>query len=302
MESTDYRSGQGGRRTEGRTAAIASLLAGATVWGLIWYPFRAIEAGGLSGARATTLTYAVALVLGLLFLWPRLRGARPDGWLVAIALTSAGCNLGYVLAMLHGEVMRVLLLFYLAPLWTLFLARLLLNERVNAVGAGVIALSLVGAVTMLWHPGLGLPWPGNGSEWMGLGAGFLFALSNVLIRRTSQLSIEIKSVAVFFGMVAVGTIVVLLEPSGGGKVEDPSIWAMIVIIGVILLVINPVVQYGLTHVAANQAVVIFLFELVVAALSSWLLAGETMGPREWGGGALIVAAGFFSGRLDSREG
>ena len=299
VESTDYRSG---RRSE-RAAAIASLLAGATVWGLIWYPYRAIEASGLSGARATTLTYAVALVLSLLFLWPRVRGARPNGWLVAIALTSAGCNLGYVLAMLHGEVMRVLLLFYLAPLWTVFLARLLLNERVNAVGAGVIALSLAGAATMLWHPGLGLPWPGNGAEWMGLGAGFLFALSNVLIRRTPQLSIELKSVAVFFGMVVVGTAAVLLEPSGNGKgVEDPSIWAMIALIGVILLVINLVVQYGLTHVAANQAIVIFLFELVVAALSSWLLAGETMGLREWGGGALIVAAGYFSGRLDAREG
>ncbi|WIM06443.1 MAG: DMT family transporter [Candidatus Nitricoxidivorans perseverans] len=294
MESTDYRSG----RRSGRAAAIASLLAGATVWGLIWYPYRVVEAGGLSGALATTLTYAVALALGLPFLWPRLRGARPNGWLVAIALASAGCNLGYVLAMLHGEVMRVLLLFYLAPLWTLFLARLLLNERVNAVGAGVMALSLAGAATMLWHPGLGLPWPGNGAEWMGLGAGFLFALSNVLIRRTPQLSIEIKSVAVFFGMVVVGMAAVLLEPSGGGKgVEDPSIWAMVVLIGVTLLVINLVVQYGLTRVAANQAIVIFLFELVVAALSSWFLAGEAMGPREWIGGALIVAAGFFSGRL-----
>ncbi len=49
--------------------------------------------------------------------------------------------------------------------------------------------------------------------------------------------------------------------------------------------INLVVQYGLTQTPANHAIVIFLFELVVAALSSWLLAGEAMGLKEWLGGA-----------------
>lgn len=289
----DYRSG----RVVGSGRAVVSLLAGATVWGLIWYPYRVIEGGGLSGIRATVLTYAVALVLGLLLLWPRLRGARPDGWLVAIALTSAGCNLGYVLGMLHGEVMRVLLLFYLAPLWTVFLARLLLNERVSAVGAGVVALSLAGAATMLWHPALGVPWPGNGAEWLGLSAGFLFALSNVLIRRARQFSIEVKSVAVFAGVVLVGAAVSPFEPAGAWRDMAAFHWAIVVGVGVILLAIHLVVQYGLTHVTASRAIVIFLFELVVAAVSSWLLAGETMGPREWAGGALIVAAGLFSGRL-----
>jgi drug/metabolite transporter (DMT)-like permease len=42
--------------------------------------------------------------------------------LLLIALVAGGCNLGYVLATVHGEVMRVLLLFYLAPLWTVLLA------------------------------------------------------------------------------------------------------------------------------------------------------------------------------------
>ena len=71
----------------------------------------------------------------------------------------------------------------------------------------------------------------------------------------------------------------------------------LLLLGVLLLVINLVVQYGLTHTAANQAIVIFLFELVVAALSSWLLAGETLGTRDWLGGAMIIAASLFSGNM-----
>ncbi|MDP2784248.1 MAG: EamA family transporter, partial [Sulfurimicrobium sp.] len=61
------------------------------------------------------------------------------------------------------------------------------------------------------------------------------------------------------------------------------------------------VQYGLSHTPANQAIVIFLFELVVAAISSYFLAGELMTMQEWLGGAMIVAASLFSGKLEQQH-
>lgn len=290
-EGSDYRAGS--------AAAVAALFAGATVWGLIWYPYRLIEAAGMSGLLATTLTYAVALLLGVVLFRRQLRGARIDRWLVAIALASAGCNLGYVLAVLHGEIMRVLLLFYLAPLWTVLLARLLLDERLTRAGLAVVALSLAGAAIMLWHPDTGLPWPRQGAEWLGLAAGFLFALSNVLIRRADHYGIALKSMAVFTGIVMIGTLgILVVEPATVPAMSGRG-WALLLAVGLVLLVINPVVQYGLVRVAAGRAVVIFLFELVVAAFASWWLAGEVMGAREWFGGALIVAASLFSAKLES---
>ena len=285
-------------------APVAALFAGAIVWGLIWYPYRLIEAAGISGLLATTLTYAVALLLGLVLFRRHLRGARVDRWLVAIAVASAGCNLGYVLAVLHGEVMRVLLLFYVAPLWTVLLARLLLDERLTRAGLVVVALSLAGATIMLWDPAAGLPWPRQGAEWLGLAAGFLFALSNVLIRRADHYGIALKSTAVFAGIVVIGMAgTILVEPAAIRAVPTLSDrgWVLLLAVGVVLLVINPVVQYGLARVAAGRAIVIFLFELVVAALASWYLAGETMGAREWLGGALIVAASVWSAYLAGRE-
>jgi drug/metabolite transporter (DMT)-like permease len=289
--NVDYRPGQG--------AAVAALFAGATVWGLIWYPYRLLEAVGISGALATALTYAVALVLGLVLFAGKLRGVRVDGWLVAIAFSAAGCNLGYVLGMLHGEVMRVLLLFYLAPLWTVLLARLLLGERLTLAGAVLVGLSLAGAAVMLWRPELGAPWPNALGEWIGLIAGLLFALSNVLIRRAHHYTIELKSMAVFVGVVVVGMgYVAFAEPVAMPDVGF-GIWALMAAIGVVLLVINLVVQYGLTRITAGRAVVILLSELMVAAAASWWLAGETMGVREWLGGALIAAASLISARLES---
>jgi drug/metabolite transporter (DMT)-like permease len=291
----DYRAGQG----TSRPAAIVALLTGATVWGLIWYPYRLIEAAGISAVLATTLTYGIALALGLAIFRKQLRGARVDRWLVAIALSSAACNLGYVVATIHGEVMRVLLLFYLAPLWTVLLARLFLHERLNRTGTAVVGLSVAGAVMMLWHPASGLPLPRVGAEWMGLAAGFLFALSNVLIRRADHYGIELKSVAVFAGVVLVGAACVPLAGSVPATDFDPRIWVLLAAVGLVLLVINPVVQYGLTRVPASRAVVILLFELVVAAIASWWLADERMGVQEWVGGGLIVAASLSSSRMES---
>ena len=212
------------------TVALVSLLAGATIWGLIWHPYRTLEGMAVSPALGATLTYFVAFLLGLGLFRRQLAGFRP-GWMLAmIGLVAGGCNLGYVLATVHGEVMRVLLLFYLAPLWTVLLARLLLGEKVSLPGTAVIGLSLAGAVVMLWQPSLGLPLPENGAEWLGLAAGFLFASANVLIRKAQELSIEVKSMAVFAGVVVAGLAALPFEP---GTVTLPPMagWLLVALIG-----------------------------------------------------------------------
>jgi drug/metabolite transporter (DMT)-like permease len=101
-------------------------------------------------------------------------------------------------------------------------------------------------------------------------------------------------------VVAVGLVALPFEP---GPIVLPPLagWLLVGLIGLVLLATNLFVQYGLTHTPANRAIVIFLFELVVAALSSWLLAEEAMTLKEWVGGAMIVAASLFSGKLEVRE-
>jgi drug/metabolite transporter (DMT)-like permease len=289
------------RLPKSRLLPSVALLSGAVIWGLIWYPYRVIEAAGMGGVTATALTYGLAFLFGFLPLWPVLRHIRPSFWLMLLALAAAGTNIGYVLGTLDGVVMRVLLLFYLSPLWTVLLSRLLLGERLSRAGAGVIALSMAGALVMLWQPALGLPWPSVPAEWMGLGAGFCFALANVVIRRTAHIEIEQKVMAVFLGVVLVAPFVAWWR--GEAPVEQiaavgAETWLLLAIIGVVLLLVNLIVQYGITHLTANAAISLFLFELVVAALSSWWLAGEVMGLKEWLGGAMIIAATVFSGHLE----
>lgn len=281
---------------------MGSLLSAAIVWGLIWYPYRVLNHAGVPGEIATFLTYSIALIFGLLLpghVWRELRVA--GWWGVALTLCAGWTNLGYVLAMLGGEVMRVLLLFYLAPLWTVLLSRWLLGERLDCYGYAVIALSLGGAMVMLWQPSLGLPVPQNRAEWMGLSAGMGFAITNVLVRRMQHLSVNFKSASVWFGTALLTAFALLYHGNFTSQVQNiaPAMWGMVLLVALVLCATSVTAQYGLSNLPANQSIVLFMFELAVAAASSYFLAGEEMGLREIIGAALIVSASLLSGRIYS---
>ncbi len=277
--------------------ATFGLLFGATAWGIIWYPYRLLDQAGISGVTASLATYAVAVVLGgLLFRQGWRKVFVHPATMLPLALAAGWTNLSYVLAVIDGEVMRVLLLFYLSPLWTLLLARLLLDEPTSRRGVFVIALSLTGAFVMLWRPEHGLPLPQNAAEWLGFSSGVCFALTNVLTRRATHLSLEAKSFAIWAG---VAVLALLLLPFVSTAIPEPprinsSHWLLMLGLGIIIMVTTLLVQYGVTHTRVTRASVIFLFELVVASISSYLLAGEVLTAHEWIGGTMIVAATLFA--------
>ena len=282
--------------------AILGLLTGALVWGVMWYPYRALQETGISGELATLLSYGIALGLGLLVMGPVWRELRVAGWWGLALMACAGwTNLGYVLAVLDGEIMRVLLLFYLAPLWTVCLSHWLLGEKLNRYGYAIIALSLAGAFVMLWNSQQGMPLPQNKAEWIGLSAGMGFALLNVIVRGTQHLSVNFKASGVWLGTVVFTGLLLIYQggviPQVQGITSDA--WLLLGLIGLVLCATSYIVQFGLTHLPANQAIVIFLSELVFAAISSYLLAGEEMGTREFIGAALIISASLLSGRMQS---
>lgn len=282
--------------------APLGLILAASIWGLIWYPYRLLEQAGVSGAVASLLTYLFGVPL-LLLLVSRARAAATEerGLLLALALAAGWTNLAFVLAVIHGEVMRVLLLFYLAPLWTVFFARALLGETSGRIAYLVIALSVAGAYVMLSESG-GLPLPTNNAEWLGLSAGIAFALTNVLTRKIRSAPIALRSLWVFLGVVLWSSLYATYQGGAPHVVFSlaPRDWLLVAVIGVSLLLATFMVQYGLARTPANRAIVILLSELVVAAIASRWLADEAMNPREWVGGAMIVAATLFTVKMHAK--
>jgi drug/metabolite transporter (DMT)-like permease len=71
------------------------------------------------------------------------------------------------------------------------------------------------------------------------------------------------------------------------------------LIALVLFCVNLVIRFGLARVAANRAIVIMLSELVFAGASSYFLAFEQIGWRDWLGGAMLTLAALYSGRLEA---
>src|SRR6476659_7051438 len=143
----------------GRLAPALALVANAFVWGISWWPFRELQAAGLHPLWATAFIYIVSLVL-LSIARPRAwRGfaGQPQLWL--LMLSAGMTNVGFNWAVTVGDVVRVVLLFYLMPAWSVLLAWLVLGERPAPAALARLALALAGVATVMHEPGSGLPWP-----------------------------------------------------------------------------------------------------------------------------------------------
>jgi drug/metabolite transporter (DMT)-like permease len=274
---------------------VLSLLATATMWGLVWYPLRLLEAAGMAGLWASLTSYGAALLPGLI--WAALKVRTAPGFPLAftvMTLAVGWCNVAFVLAVLEGTIVRVLLLFYLAPLWALLLGWLLLGEKPRALGGGVFVLSVAGAFIMLWDARIGMPWPSDRADWLAVSSGFTFALSNVMLRRMSDAHIGLKAVASWFGVVLVAAVWIAL-----GDVAVPQVnvatWTGAVALGWFgFLIMTLLVIYGVTHMPVHRSAVILLFELVVGAVSSLMLTDETVRTQEWIGGGLILLSAYLA--------
>ncbi|HEY5634954.1 MAG TPA: DMT family transporter [Burkholderiaceae bacterium] len=300
-------------------AAVGALLVNATVWGLSWIPFRALDGLGVHSLWTTTWIYALSTA-AVIACYPRalarLLGSR---WLLLLALAAGLTNACFNWGVTVGEVVRVVLLFYLMPVWAAVFARLLLGERTGAGAAVRIALAIGGAFVVLWQsdglPGL----PSSLADWLGVAGGAAFALTNVLLRKQAADPPEARALAMFAGGLAVpGALALALSWAAAGapladapraaadllsaaahsRVAWPATGTTIALIATataaVFLASNLALQYGAARLPSNVTAVVMLAEVVVAAVSSALLGNEPLTARTLAGGAMIIAASLLA--------
>ena len=98
-------------------------------WGVFWLPMRLLDEIGLGGAWATLAVFATALVLLFPVIIARRRRLAAGGTslLVTGMITGAAFAL-YATALVLTEVVYTILLFYLTPVWSTLLGRIMLGE------------------------------------------------------------------------------------------------------------------------------------------------------------------------------
>lgn len=284
----------------GRAAAfpVVCLLLNAFVWGVSWWPFRQLHAHGLHPLWATAIVYVFALGC-LLLLRPRAwRGfaGQPLLWLLAGA---AGLtNVGFNWAVTVGDVVRVVLLFYLMPAWSVLLAWPLLGEKPTPLAMLRLALALAGVAIVLMTAAAPWPIPESLPDWLAILGGFSFALTNILLRKLGNAPSDTRILAMFGG----GTVLaggVALAGVAQAVVPAPAMLpatgvAVVLILGLGFLASNVALQYGASRLAAHTTALVMLSEVVFASVSSVAAGAAEMTARTALGGALILLAAGWS--------
>ena len=271
----------------------------AFAWGLSWWPFRQLQGLGLHPLWATVLIYLLAVVTIVALRPDALRqlARTPALWVLLVAAGTT--NAAFNWAMVIGDVVRVVLLFYLMPLWAVLLARLLLREALTPMAALRVVLALAGAAVVLWPAeGAALQAP-TLADALGLVGGFSFALNNVMLRREAARPEEGRALAMFAGGVVVAGVLAALLALGGQVPWLPALawpWVLAVLaLSVVFLLSNLALQHGAARLPANVTAVVMLTEVLFAAGSALLLGGGVLTPRLLLGGALLVGAAVLAG-------
>jgi drug/metabolite transporter (DMT)-like permease len=281
----------------GTALPALALVLNAFVWGVSWWPFRQLQDDGLHPLVATALVYLLSVVLLLAFrprAWRAFAG-QPLLWLLAAA--AGMTNVGFNWAVTVGDVVRVVLLFYLMPAWTVVLAWPMLGEKPTLVSLMRVALAMTGVAIVLKTGDSPWPVPESLADGLALAGGVSFALTNILLRKLQRLDAAPRVLAMFTGGAAMAGGVALLGLALGFVAPPPlprATWALGLALSLGFLASNVALQYGAARLNAHTTALIMLSEVVFASLSSVALGAAELTLRTAAGGFLIVAAAAWS--------
>ena len=262
-----------------------------------------MTAAGGGETEATLWGYLAAGALMVPILLARWRSilSMPYPALVAV-IVLAICLALYSESLTRGQVARVLLLFYLTPIWSMIFAHFLLGDPISLIRMVAIVLGLSGAAAMLGLES-GVPLPRDGAEWMGLFSGILWGLAATLFNfsqrqapdgttETNQMALllVLLPAAIFLATLIPGeaSVAVAFSAPGSSAVYWAVAFAVFWVIPVIWLTL-----YGASRIDPARVGIFLLLDVVIGAGTASLLAGEPFGVPEAVGAVLIVSAAFL---------
>lgn len=278
------------------------VLAGSSLlWGLTWWPLKKLHQLGVEGIPLIWVGYsAVALAFLPYLIKTRSVWMRHPRIVAAIVLFGGIANVSFAGALVYGNVVRVMVLFYLLPLWGVLGGRFLLGETIDRVRALAMFSALAGAILVLGGPEIFRTPP----SWIDLVAtlsGFAFAMNNICFRASQALEVPIKVGAMFVGCSLVSTALIGLEIQSIPTDVPFATWSMVIAFGFGILLATSGTQWGVNHMEAGRSSIIMILELLGAAVSSAIILGTRLSPQELLGGLLIIGASLLEARGGQSE-
>ena len=276
-------------------AKLACLYAGA-VWGLFWIPLRALEDTGLHGLWVTVVYFLVpTLCLVPIGIW-RWKHFKVGGLQLQItAMLSGLALLLYTMSIVYTDVVRAILLFYLTPVWGTILARIFLRDAITPQRIFAMAIAVFGALT-IFGLGLQFPVPQNVGDWMGVGAGMLWAIASLRINiyknySTIEMTLGFFFWSFIFSIVAALIFAPLYVPSVAQTL--PALPLLLIFMFLLIMPATYASLWGPKFLSPGVVGLLFMTEIMVGSISVALLSEELISVREVTGILLITCASLI---------
>ncbi len=278
-------------------AKLACALSG-VAWGLFWIPLRWLQQAGIEGpwiGAVFFLLQTACLMPLIVFRIDRLKAGGSS--LMITGIFAGGALALYALAVVYTDVIRAMLLFYLTPVWSTLLARMILREPITGLRWLAIAMALAGML-VIFGIDIGVPWPRNFGDWLGLASGVLWAIAAVRLN-LDRSNDPIELTFVFFVWATITCVAVVMLPNVGpssipalGDIAGTLPW----LLPMLALIVVPgayAAMWGARLVDPGIVGILFMTEIIVGTITVAIWAGEPFGAREVTGITLITTAGLL---------
>lgn len=276
--------------------AMAVLFCSSCLWGLSWWPLKQLAERGLSGVPLIWVAYGSVALLLLPVLWRERAGwTNQVPFLLLIVGLGGLANLSFAGSLIYGEVIRVMALFYLLPVWGILGGRIFLGEALTPSRMCALALALTGAFFLLGGTAI-LKAPPSWIDLLAILSGMAFAMNNLAFRATPNMPVASKIAAMFMGCGIMSSLLLV-----GGFQEFPQTSSQTILYAVIfgiagLLLATSATQWAVTHLEAGRSAIIMVMELVAAVISAAIITHVKLTPGEMLGASLILFATLIEAR------
>ena len=282
--------------------AVIVLFISSMGWGLTWFPIKSLNDMGLDSTHLILIAFASGAIVLAPWLYMQRRLWREKiGIMMLIGLSGGIANAAFQTAIAHGDVIRVMILFYLLPVWSVLGGRIILGEKIDLMRMLSVLMCLSGAFLILdvWHTSWrGITW----IDVLAIVSGMGLAITNILFRFTHNIPVLSKVSFMFIGCTLIIAVSILLIPPQvslpghaaiGWAMAYGALWLTMITIGT---------QWAVTRIEAGRSAVIIVMELVVAVVSVAYISGEALKLYEVIGGLLVISAALLEGmRSDEGE-
>lgn len=272
--------------------ALAALFAGATAIATAPLFVKVSESGPVA-----TAFWRVFLALPLLWAWAAstqgtalFRQARDHrGMLFAAGFFFAGDLAVWHWSILLTSVANTTLLANLAPIFVTAVTWLIFRESPQRLFLAGLAAAISGTLLLI-----GANFGGNGAALLGDALGVVTAMFYAAYQLSvSRLRASVPTASVMAISSSVMAILLLPVAWASGEQILPLTdagWLKLIGIALFAQVIGQsLIAWAMAHLTATFSSVGLLLQPVMATLFAWVLLGETVGPLQFAGGALVLA-------------